>query len=105
MIEEEKRMKKRLWKLAAGICLVLATQLILASCSSPAEWEGTYYSWNSSGDTARIITIEMTDPDTFKATYGVATVYEGDGYGHASISDYGETGGAVPLKLVGCVLR
>jgi hypothetical protein len=34
VIEKEKRMKKRLWKLAAGICLVLAMQLILVSCSS-----------------------------------------------------------------------
>jgi hypothetical protein len=34
-------MKKRLRKLAAGICLVLALQLILVSCSSPAEREGT----------------------------------------------------------------
>ncbi|MDR1511019.1 MAG: hypothetical protein LBS53_15465 [Synergistaceae bacterium] len=56
IIEEEKHIKKRLWKLAAGICLVLAMQLILVSCSSPAEWEG-------------------------------------GGYGHASIGDYGETTG------------
>ena len=93
LYREEKHMKKRLWKIAAGICLVLAMQLLLVSCSSPAEWEGTYYSWNSNSDTARIITIEMTGADTFKATFGVATIDEGGGYGHASIGDYGETTG------------
>jgi hypothetical protein len=36
----------------------------------------------------------MTGSDTFKATYGVATVYEDGGYSHTSISDYGETEGA-----------
>ncbi|MDR1589310.1 MAG: hypothetical protein LBS51_03875 [Oscillospiraceae bacterium] len=107
-------MKKHLWKLAAGICLVLAIQFLLVSCSSPAEregtvedtvedtaegtwegtWEGTYYSWSDNGDLARIITIEMTGSDTFKATFGAADVFENGKYSYASIGDYGETEGA-----------